>query len=62
MTLDKDLSTKEIVYDGSSYFIKVETNDFVNASGGYVAGYDDNADSRRFAEARQYIENATKKH
>jgi len=29
-----------------------------NTSGGYAAGTDKDADSRRFAEARQAIENA----
>ena len=39
---------------------KVETSDSVNVSGGYVAGYDDNAESRRFAQAKEMIENAIK--
>jgi hypothetical protein len=58
MELEEDMSTKDIVYDGSSYFIMVETTNAVNISGGYVAGYDDDSDSRRFAEAREMIENA----
>lgn len=36
----------------------VETTNAVNISGGYVAGYDDDPDSRRFADAREMIENA----
>lgn len=58
MELDEDMSTKEIIDDGASYYIRVETTDSVNTSGGYMAGYDDNADSRRFAKAREMIENA----
>ena len=58
MELEEDMSTREIIDDGSSYYIKVETSDAVNFSGGYVAGYDDDADSRRFAQAREMIENA----
>lgn len=60
MELDEDVSTKEMIDDGSSYYIKVETNASVHISGGYVAGYDDNPESRRFADAREYIENAIK--
>lgn len=60
MALDEDTSTKELIDDGSSYYIKVETSDSVNVSGGYVAGYDDNAESRRFAKAKEMIENAIK--
>ena len=55
-----DASTKEIIDDGASLYIRVETTDSVNTSGGYMAGYDDNADSRRFAKAREMIENAIK--
>ena len=58
MELEEDMSTKEIIDDGSSYYIKVETSDAVNVSGGYCAGYDDDADSRRFAEAKEMIGNA----
>ena len=58
MELEEDMSTKDIVDDGASYFIMVETSNAVNISGGYVAGYDDDPDSRRFAEAREMIENA----
>ena len=58
MELEEDMSTKDIVDDGASYFIMVETTNAVNISGGYVAGYDDDPDSRRFAEAREMIENA----
>ena len=60
MALEEDTSTKELIDDGSSYYIKVETSDSVNVSGGYVAGYDDNAESRRFAKAKEMIENAIK--
>ena len=60
MALDEDTSTKELIDDGSSYYIKVETSDSENVSGGYVAGYDDNAESRRFAQAKEMIENAIK--
>ena len=60
MALDEDTSTKELIDDGSSYYIRVETSDSVNVSGGYVAGYDDNAESRRFAQAKEMIENAIK--
>ena len=60
MELDEDMSTKDLVDDGSSYYIMVETADSVHTSGGYCAGIDDNADSRRFAEAREMIENAIK--
>ncbi len=60
MELDEDMSTKEIIDDGASLYIRVETTDSVNTSGGYMAGYDDNADSRRFAKAREMIENAIK--
>lgn len=58
MELDEDMSTEELIDDGATYAIRVETTDSVNTSGGYMAGYDDNADSRRFAEAREMIENA----
>ena len=58
MELYEDMNTKDLVDDGSSYYIMVETTDSVHASGGYFAGYDDNADSRRFAEAREIIEKA----
>lgn len=58
MELEEDMSTKDIVDDGASHFIMVETTNAVNISGGYVAGYDDDPDSRRFAEAREMIENA----
>ena len=60
MELNEDMSTKDEVYDGSSFYIRVETSDSANTSGGYVAGYDDDPDSRRFAEARQAIESAIK--
>lgn len=60
MELEEDLATKDLVDDGSSYYIKVETSNSVNISGGYVAGYDDDPESRRFAEAREMIENAVK--
>lgn len=58
MTLDEDMSTKDIVDDGSSYFIRVETNNSVNTSGGYCAGWGDDADCRRFEEAREIIHSA----
>lgn len=57
MELDEDMSTKDLVDDGSSYYIMVETTDSSHTSGGYCAGYDDNADSRRFAEAWEMIYN-----
>lgn len=60
MKLKGDTSAKESVDGGASYYIKVETNDSVNTSGGYMAGCDNNADSRRFANAREYIEKALK--
>ena len=60
MELDEDMSTKDIIDDGSSYYIMVETTDAKNISGGYVAGYDDDPDSRRFEEARQIIESTIK--
>lgn len=60
MALDEEMSTKDIVDDGSSYYIKVETSDSTHISGGYCAGLDDDPDSRRFAEAREMIENACK--
>ena len=60
MALDEDMSTKDIVDDGSCYYIKVETSDSVNISGGYCAGIDDDPDSRRFAEAREMIEGVCK--
>ena len=55
MELKEDMSTKDIVDDGSSYYIRVETTDAVNNSGGYVAGYDDDPENRRFAEAKDLI-------
>ena len=58
MELEEDLSTKDLVDDGSSYYIKVETSDSVHISGGYCAGYDDNAQSRRFEQSREMIDNA----
>ena len=58
MELEEDMSTKDIVDDGSSYYIMVETTNAVNISGGYEAGYDADPDSKRFAEAREMIENA----
>lgn len=45
-------------YDASTYYIKVETADGVHISGGYGAGMAQDPESRRFSEARQYIENA----
>ena len=60
MELDEDMSTKDIIDDGASYYIMVETTDAKNISGGYVAGYDDDSDSRRFEEARQIIESTIK--
>ncbi len=45
-------------YDASTYYIKVETADGVHTSGGYGAGMAQDPESRRFSEARQYIENA----
>ena len=60
MELDEDMSTKDIIDDGASYYIMVETTDAKNISGGYVAGYDDDPDSRRFEEARQIIESTIK--
>ena len=58
MTLKEDMSTKDIVDDGSSYYIRVETSNSVNTSGGYCAGWGDDADCRRFEEAREMIDNA----
>ena len=58
MTLKEDMSTKDIVDDGSSYYIRVETSNSVNTSGGYCAGWGDDADCRGFEEAREMIDNA----
>ena len=58
MTLDEDMSTKDIVDDGSSYYIRVETSNSVNTSGGYCAGWGEDADSIRFEEAREAINNS----
>ena len=44
--------------DASTYYIKVETADGVHTSGGYGAGMKQDPESRRFSEARQYIEKA----
>lgn len=60
MALDEDTSTKDIVDDGSSYYIKVETSDSTHISGGYCAGIDNDPVSNRFAEAREMIEGACK--
>jgi hypothetical protein len=60
MALDEDTSTKELVDDGPCLCIKVETSDSTHISGGYYAGLDDDPDSRRFAEAREMIENVCK--
>lgn len=60
MELDEDMSTKDIIDDGASFYIMVETTDAKHISGGYVAGYDDDSDSRRFEEARQIIESTIK--
>ena len=60
MALDEDTSSKDLVDDGASLYIKVETSDSTHISGGYCAGIDDNPDSRRFAEAREMIQNACK--
>ena len=57
MELEEDMSTKDIVDDASSEYIMVETSDSVHTSGGYCPGIDDNADSRRFAEAKEMIGN-----
>ncbi len=38
MELDEDMSTEELIDDGSTYAIRVETTDSVNTSGGYMAG------------------------
>ena len=46
--------------NGSSYYIRVETKDAVNTSGGYMAGYDKDSESVRFAEAKEMITNAIK--
>ena len=61
MELKEDTSTKETIYDGSSYYICVETTDDTNTSGGYMAGYDKDSDSVRFARAKEMITNAVKK-
>ena len=58
MTLDEDMSTKDIVDDGSSYYIRVETSNSVHTSGGYCAGWGEDADSIRYEEAREMIDNA----
>ena len=61
MELKEDLSTNETIYDGSSYYIGVETPDGTNISGGYMAGYDKNSASKRFAEAQEMIGYVIKK-
>ena len=58
--LEEDVSTKEDIFDGSSYYICVETSDATYTSGGYMAGYDHDSSGRRFAEAKEMIENAVK--
>ena len=58
MALDEDTSTKDIVDDGSSYYIKVETSDSTHISGGYCAGIDNDPVSNRFAKAMEMIDNA----
>ena len=60
MELDEDLSTKEEIDDGSSYYIKVETADGTNTSGGYMAGYDKDAASKQFDEVKEVISNTVK--
>ena len=60
LELKEDTSTKETIYDGSSSYIRVETKDAVNTSGGYMAGYDKDSESVRFAEAKEMITNAIK--
>ena len=61
MELEENMSTKELIDDGSSYTICVETSDGTHVSGGYMAGYDKDSDSRRFAKAKEMIENAIPK-
>lgn len=58
MTLPADMTSKQDIQDGSVCYISVEANGSANISGGYEAGSDDDPDSRRFAEAREYIEHA----
>ena len=58
MELKEDVSDTTGTDDAASYYIKVETEEDVHISGGYNAGYMDDSESRRFAEARQYVENA----
>ena len=60
MDLKEDISSDGSICDACTYYIMVETTDAKNISGGYVAGYDDDPDSRRFEEARQIIESTIK--
>ena len=60
MALDEEMSTKDIVDDGASYYIKVETSDSTHISGGYCAGIDNDPVSNRFAKAMEMIDNACK--
>lgn len=56
MNLKEDMSSKQKIDDGSSYYISVETSDGIHMTGGYMAGKDDDSDSRRFAEARGVLD------
>ena len=60
MELKEDVSDTTGTDDGSSFYIKVETADGEHVSGGYNAGYPDDSESRRFAEAKEYIQNAVR--
>ena len=60
MNLKEDMSSVQGADDGSSYYIKIETEDGVNETGGFAAGEDDDSDSRRFSEARGILEEAIK--
>ena len=59
MNLSEELPAPEGTYDAAAVYIRVETSGEVHTSGGYAAGTSsDDSDHQRFAEARQYIDNA----
>ncbi|SCW33106.1 hypothetical protein SAMN02910456_00602 [Ruminococcaceae bacterium YRB3002] len=56
MELVEELPFPEDTDDAPSYCIRVETADDMHTSGGYAAGYGEDSDNRRFAEARDMME------
>lgn len=56
MTMPEEIETLEQVFDGSAYYIYLETTNGSHVSGGYEAGNGMDSDNRRFGYLREYIE------